>query len=133
MSLNDRINSQSDSIIPAWAVYFCLMIEFGLNQLNDPVMLFSEILMVFTLTRAYFHNKYATQSQVDIKEIKDDKAVDSSDEEKQVVVSRRSSSSGLQGLGQFSPKNQLAVSPSSAANDTLSTLKSPLLGAAKPG
>jgi hypothetical protein len=69
ISLNDRINAQRDSIMPAWMVYICSMIEFGLNQLNDPIMLFSEMLMGFTLIDVYFRHQNKPLAKVVIEQM----------------------------------------------------------------
>lgn len=58
ISLNDRINMQTDSIYPDWVVYLCSMIEFCLNQVNDPIDLITNVLIGFTLIDLYFRMRH---------------------------------------------------------------------------
>ncbi len=112
VSLNDRINALDDSLIPPWAVLFCSMMEFGLNQLNDPVMLFSELLMGTTLIYAYFNNKPKPKAIAQLEEIKTDAMkkdiVEKDDETGEAAIiptpSTPPPTNGLQTLGKFSPK-----------------------------
>jgi hypothetical protein len=96
MAMNQQINSLSDAIIPPWAVYICSMIEYVLNQLNDPMMLFSEIYLGNTLINAYFKSKNKPQ-ETSLTEV--------------VAESRRSSPSvsPLQMKGIFSPSRQASL------------------------
>jgi hypothetical protein len=48
-SLNDRIISETSTGLPIWFFYFSAWLEFAHNQINDPVMIITNISMLTTL------------------------------------------------------------------------------------
>lgn len=112
ISLNQRVNAQNDAIIPSWAVFICSMIEFSLNQLNDPIELISLTYIGTKIIDAYFSKKLALKSSVHIEEMKED------EEDVEFLSSRNplrvttsiAGSHHLPVLGQFSSRQRSATS-----------------------
>lgn len=63
-SLNTQMTASNESLLPAWLITAASWTMFGFNQLNDPVQMFSLLVIGLALINAYFQSKKPKEKPV---------------------------------------------------------------------